>query len=298
MRPRNASRSRSGGHFTPLCASAASRSGSLSPATIASSMARPLLPSTSASTASSLMLAASSVLWMRCAWRLRSRVSCLRVRNSVRRSWVAESGTKLARSRPCASSSASQTASLTSLLRPGTFFTCAAFARSSSKSPSERICQTGFQYTPVASIATGVTPFSASQSANPNRPAVVAAKVFTSVTTLPSLASRTQATTVSLWTSRPAQRGCRSSIAILLCVAGQGPRQGYSHTRAPRPYGRLATVGGAPRSHGQTQDRAEHAPRELPTSTPTTTRVCHSFIRGGSAMPVGNSRMMGASLSV
>ena len=34
----------------------------------------------------------------------------------------------------------------------------------------------------------------------------------------------------------------------------------------------------------------EHmAPRKLPTSTPTTPPLCHSFIRGGSVTPVGNS---------
>ena len=38
-----------------------------------------------------------------------------------------------------------QIASFTSVLRPGTFFTCAALARISSNSPSARICQTGFQ---------------------------------------------------------------------------------------------------------------------------------------------------------
>jgi hypothetical protein len=38
------------------------------------------------------------------------------------------SGTKLPRTSPCASSSANQVASLTSVLRPGTFLTCAAFA--------------------------------------------------------------------------------------------------------------------------------------------------------------------------
>jgi len=39
---------------------------------------------------------------------------------------------------------ASQAASATSVLRPGTFLTWAALARISTTSPSERICQTGF----------------------------------------------------------------------------------------------------------------------------------------------------------
>jgi hypothetical protein len=55
------------------------------------------------------------------------------------------SGTKLARTRPQASRSAIQVASFTSVLRPGTFLICAAFATIRSKAPSLRILQTGFQ---------------------------------------------------------------------------------------------------------------------------------------------------------
>ena len=67
------------------------------------------------------------------------------VRRRVRIASVAASGTKLARISPCASSSASQAASATSVLRPGTFLTCAAFARISPNPPSSSTCQTGFQ---------------------------------------------------------------------------------------------------------------------------------------------------------
>ena len=97
------------------------------------------------STEASLRLASSSVFWMRWTWLACSRTNCLRVRSSARISCVGRSGTKLARIRPCASRSASQIASATSVLRPGTFFTCAALARISVKSPSDRMCQTGFQ---------------------------------------------------------------------------------------------------------------------------------------------------------
>ena len=97
-------------------------------------------------------------------------------------------------------------ASLTSVLRPGTFFTCAALASTSSKWPSST-CHTGFQYTPVASIATCSTPKDSSQSASSSRPDVVVAKVRTSCNGAPSPAMRTQATTVCLCTSNPAQRG-------------------------------------------------------------------------------------------
>jgi hypothetical protein len=51
----------------------------------------------------------------------------------------------VARIRPCANNSASHIASLTSVLRPGTFFTCAAFANTNSNSPSSKMCHTGFQ---------------------------------------------------------------------------------------------------------------------------------------------------------
>ena len=118
-RPRSASRSRSGVALSRGWASAASFAGSPSPATSASSIARPLLPSRSVTTPSSLTLASSSVFCSRSTWLARSRTSCLRVRRSERSSAVGPSGTKLARIRPCASSSASQVASFTSVLRPG-----------------------------------------------------------------------------------------------------------------------------------------------------------------------------------
>jgi hypothetical protein len=54
----------------------------------------------------------------------------------LRISWVCVSGTKLARIRPCANRS---------VLRPGTFLTCAAFANANTNSPSSKICHTGFQ---------------------------------------------------------------------------------------------------------------------------------------------------------
>jgi hypothetical protein len=59
------------------------------------------------------------------------------------------------------------------------FVTCAAFAKISTKCPS-RMCQTGFQYTPVASIATCVHPALSSHSASANNPCVVVGKRRTS----------------------------------------------------------------------------------------------------------------------
>ena len=71
---------------------------------------------------------------------------------------------KLPRSRPHSSNWASHSLSFTSVLRPGTFFTWRALtSTTSSVSGSHRAWKTGFQYTPVASIATWVTPWSTNQ---------------------------------------------------------------------------------------------------------------------------------------
>ena len=85
-----------------------------------------------------------------------------------------------------------------SVLRPGTFLTCAASAGISASSPSDSTCQTGFQHTPVASIAAWVQPRSANQAAGAGRPGVVVSKRRTSVCTIPASAGRTAATTLSL----------------------------------------------------------------------------------------------------
>src|SRR5215469_17345760 len=144
-RPRRASRSSSCDALTRRLARLASLAGLVSPAIKASIIARPLWPIKSDSTESNLMLASSSVFCTRSMWLHCSRINCLRVRNWLRISCVCVSGTKLDRIRPCANSSASHMASLTSVLRPGTFFTWAAFAKTNSNSPSSRMCQTGFQ---------------------------------------------------------------------------------------------------------------------------------------------------------
>ncbi len=73
-------------------------------------------------------------------------------------------GTKLPRSSPCSSSSASHSASSTSLLRPGRIFTCWALTSFNLKERSSSRYHTGFQYEPVASIAMSVTPCVVNQS--------------------------------------------------------------------------------------------------------------------------------------
>jgi hypothetical protein len=66
----------------------------------------------------------------------------------------------------------------------------------------------GFQYWPVASITTRVTPSPASQAASASSPEVNVWKVRTSwARPPPPSGTRTQATTSSLATSNPAQRG-------------------------------------------------------------------------------------------
>ena len=66
----------------------------------------------------------------------------------------------------------------------------------------------GFQYWPVASITTSVTASAASQSASASSPEVKVGNVRTSWSRPPCPSgTRTQATTSSLATSNPAQRG-------------------------------------------------------------------------------------------
>ena len=126
---------------------------------------------------------------------------------------MSSAGTKLALISPQASRSAIHIASLMSVLRPGTCLMGAALARISSKGPSLRMFQTGLQYTSVASIATCLTRLSVNHASNANRPPVVVAKVRHSHVGLRPTINRTQATTVSLWTSRPAPRLCMISMA-------------------------------------------------------------------------------------
>src|SRR5262245_34422918 len=237
-------------------------------------MRRPLAPMMSVITEHSLMFASSRTAWMRCTCCTISRVNCFRVRVRSRNSWIAGGGTKLDRIRPCAIRSASQVASFTSLLRPGTFFTCAAFARISANRPS-RMCQTGFQYTPVASIATCVHPALSSHSASANNPCVVVGKRRTSRSTLRLLIRRRQATTSTLCTSRPAHRLCNVFIATSL---GRGRREALAHRILPTVFQDLhsqlgqphplTTITGARRASGQTHSRAR-SHQATPTSLPT-----------------------------
>ena len=96
------------------------------PAIIASIIRRPLTPMMPLITESSLMLASSSVFWIRWIWLVCSRVSCLRARSSERSSWVVWSGTKSRPDQPAGQQIGDpHVASFTSVFRPGTFLMCA-----------------------------------------------------------------------------------------------------------------------------------------------------------------------------
>src|SRR4051794_18530454 len=141
---------------------------------------------------------------------------------------MAGGGTKLLRSNPCSSSSASHSASSTSLLRPGRIFTWRLLtSRISSKGRSSSTYQTGFQYGPVASIAISVTPSARNQSAISSSVWVNEEKVRVCLRRPrpPGPGVRTQATTSSLPMSIPAHRCTSTSTSGLLPLVhdGTGP---------------------------------------------------------------------------
>jgi hypothetical protein len=129
---------------------------------------------------------------------------------------------KLARSSPWRSRSAIHSQSRTSVLRPGTFLMCCALTTSTSSVPSSRL-YSGFQYTPVDSIATCVQPAATSQSTNASRSAVIVPNVRISLRGVaPAPGTIKQATIVFLCTSTPQQRVCTTSMSRLL---SDGPRR-------------------------------------------------------------------------
>jgi hypothetical protein len=152
--------------------------------------------------------------------RVRSCVTAVRNRVTSRGSRTAGGGMKLGRTRPCSMSWAIHTESATSVLRPGTLCMCCALSsQHSTPNSGSSIANTGFQYTPVASIPTNVTACSpTSQSAIRVSPAMVVANVRVSPRRVPRRlpGTRTVATTLSRCTSSPAQRSTRTSTPISL----------------------------------------------------------------------------------
>ena len=179
----------------------------------------------------SLTLAPSSVLCSRLTTEARSWRRLVRCRVNSRNSGCGRAGTKLARSSPWRSKSASQTASCTSVLRRGMAFTCAALTSSRVKR-------------------------SASQSPRASRSAVMVGKVRTSGWGRPPwVETSTQATTVALCTSSPQQRGWATSMrtpsVACLRASGRPLLTKDSGPRAPQAcWGRQSVVPGGIR--GQT----------------------------------------------
>ena len=140
--------------------------------------------------------------------------------------------------------------------------------RDMNDSSSSRTCHTGFQYTPVASIATCVQPASVSQAASSSRPAVVVANSRCSVVTFRPAAMRTHAFTHREWTSNPAHRGYKTSIRHLLlakALAWSPPVRNLQGALTGRISG--LAIRGARGTPGPTKKRALGT-IEKPTSGP------------------------------
>jgi hypothetical protein len=142
-------------------------------------------------------------------------------------------------------------------LAPGTALMCWAFTSRSSNWPS-RMFHTGFQQTPVDSIAGCVTPDSRSQSAIANRSRVKVRNRRFSCFFLPfGKAHNTQTVMLFLRTSRPAQRSYTTSTDSSPPPRCDGCRQKKrdSPTRALRKFWRQPFV--VPQQHaGHTRTRA------------------------------------------
>src|SRR5208283_3254357 len=106
--------------------------------------------------------------------------------------------------------------------------------------------------------ATCVQPDSVSHFNNARSPVVVVSNVRHSRFTLPPIINLTQATTIALCTSRPAQRSCNVSImAPPRSVAGVGTSsKKNSNKRAPGALPPLGSNGGDRGAPGPTQKRA------------------------------------------
>jgi len=169
-------------------------------------IARPDWVRTLEATEVSLIPASCSTFSSRWISAARASICVLRYRVSSRSSRIGGGGTKLGRIIPCAATSASHSASVRSVFRPGTFLTARAL-HSHTVNVDSSAYTTGFQYTPVASIATSFTHLSASHASSSRSPAVVVVNRSFSKTTPPrGPRLRTHATTLSRWTSSPATR--------------------------------------------------------------------------------------------
>ena len=170
----------------------------------------------------SFTFALSSSFWMRCACAVISRTSCLRVLSS-RNACCGAGGTKLGRTSPCASKSASHCASFTSLLparnvaHRGRMRQQPSEIESPALAPPTRASNTPRSFR----VPHACSPSSRSQSASVTRARVVTCRRYGPRSrTAPPSATRTQATTVFLCTSSPAQPGWITSHLLTLLLSG------------------------------------------------------------------------------
>src|SRR5262245_33322979 len=173
---------------------------------------------------------------------------------------------KLAFNNPCRNKSANHSQSRTSVLRPGTALMWRALTKITVRRLS-RILNTGFQYTPVLSIATCVHPTLLSQSPSCNSSSVIVAKVRIS---LRPFVTR-HATTVLACTSSPQQHSYTTSIASSfrswrenrtcqrLCSACSP--HGWQQERVPEDGSRVRLINGlqAPRPLDLCHTRTGHS---------------------------------------
>ncbi len=209
------------------------------------------MPSTALATAASLLVALASPCCRRLAWCTRSRMRVLRERVSSRRARRGAGGMTLACSRPWRTSSASQSLSVTSVVRPGTVFRCWGVTRRR-RHPSSSRWETGHHDTPVLSSATGVTRSSSNHSPSASRSAVMVPNGRVCFCAGPSRpVSTTVTTTVRFCTSIPAQRSYITRSGSLPSdhrlthrdrrgVWGARPRHVSLACSRPRPSGEAA----------------------------------------------------------
>ena len=111
--------------------------------------------------------------------------------------------------------------SLKSVFLPGIALRCCGFTSIGSNSPSK--FHTGFQYTPVASMATLVTCHSRSQVTSSRNSPVVVPNRRLCFSLWPSALMLMQATTVAFCTSIPQHCGDTTSMGLSFwCVPSEG----------------------------------------------------------------------------
>jgi hypothetical protein len=143
----------------------------------------------------SLMLASSSAFWTRCVLRATSRTNCLRVRISARKVVDGRRRHEAAADQAMGQEVCDPGRVLHIGLATGHVLDVRRVRQNQLELRFQNV-QTGFQYAPVASIATCVHPCDSSHDDSSSRPVVVVSNVRTSSVTLLSSTMRAHATTV------------------------------------------------------------------------------------------------------